>query len=84
MNVRLSSVAIALIAVSASAFAAEPGLTRAEVRAELEQAYARGELYRQSEYVEHINVASSKSREEVQQEATGAVESTHVNLSSGS
>ncbi|MGE5650649.1 MAG: DUF4148 domain-containing protein, partial [Bacillota bacterium] len=48
------------------------GKTRAEVRAELQQAYAQGELKQRSEYVEFTNVASTRSREEVRAEAIRA------------
>jgi hypothetical protein len=68
MNTKLSSIALALIATSASAFAADPTLTRAQVRAEVEQAYARGELNRQSEFVEHAGTSTGKSRAAVRAE----------------
>ncbi|HYD59056.1 MAG TPA: DUF4148 domain-containing protein [Noviherbaspirillum sp.] len=73
MNAKLSSIALALIATSAAAFAADQPLTRAEVRAELEQAYARGELNRQAEFVEHLTVAPSKTRTAVRGELDQAV-----------
>lgn len=68
MNAKLSSIAIALIATTASAFAADPVLTRAQVRAQVEQAYARGELNRQSEFVEHATTASTAPRAQVRVE----------------
>jgi hypothetical protein len=49
------------------------GRSRAEVRAELEQAYAAGELNHQPEYVEHVRLASTRSRNEVRQEAVQIV-----------
>jgi len=44
----------------------QPTKTRAEVRAELEQAYKQGEIgaLRNTEFVEYTNVASSKVRNE--------------------
>lgn len=68
MNAKLSSIAIALIATTASAFAADPALNRTQVRAEVEQAYVRGELNRQNEFVEHINVASTAPRAQIRVE----------------
>ncbi|WP_420474626.1 DUF4148 domain-containing protein [Noviherbaspirillum sp. ST9] len=68
MNAKLSSIAIALIATTASAFAADPVLTRAQVRAEVEQAYARGELNRQNEFVEYTNVPATAPRAQVRVE----------------
>lgn len=68
MNAKLSSIAIALIATTASAFAAEPVLARAQVRAEVEQAYARGELHRQSEFVEHTATPSTAPRAQIRVE----------------
>lgn len=66
MNIKLSSIAIALIATTASAFAAEPTLTRAQVRADVEQAYARGELNRQNEFVEHTGSLRATPRTAIQ------------------
>lgn len=71
MNAKMTSIALAIIATSAAAFAAEPGAagkTRAEVRAELEQAYAQGQLGQTKEYVEFVNVPSAKSRAQVREE----------------
>lgn len=68
MNATLSTIALALIATTASAYAAEPVPTRAQVRAEVEQAYARGELNRQNEFVEHGNTASTAPRAQVRVE----------------
>lgn len=45
------------------------GKTRAEVRAELEAANGLGQIAHQPEFVEFTNVASTKTREEVRQEA---------------
>lgn len=49
------------------------GKSRAEVRAELEQAYAAGELNHLPDYVEHVRLASTRSRDEVRQEAVQVV-----------
>lgn len=68
MNAKLSSIAIALIATSASAFASEQALTRAEVRTQVEHAYASGELNRQSEFVEHAASARVTPRTAVRAE----------------
>ncbi|WP_136419714.1 DUF4148 domain-containing protein [Herbaspirillum sp. ST 5-3] len=75
MNAKLSSIAIALIATSTTAFAAdlaEPSRTRAEVRAELEQAYAQGQVGQTREYVEFNQAAVGKSREQVRAELAEA------------
>ncbi len=72
MNTKLTSIAIALIATSATAFAVDtsvPGKTRAEVRAELEQAYAQGQLNQNAEFVDYPATASTKSRQQVLAEA---------------
>jgi predicted RNase H-like HicB family nuclease len=72
MNTKLTSIAIALIATSASAFAVDAsaaGKTRAEVRAELEQAYAQGQLNQNAEFVDYPAAASTKSRQQVRAEA---------------
>lgn len=71
MNAKLSTIAIALIATSAAAFAADdtaPARTRAEVRAELEQAQARGTLAQNSEFVEFTHIPSTKTRAQVRAE----------------
>ncbi|OWW21236.1 DUF4148 domain-containing protein [Noviherbaspirillum denitrificans] len=73
MNTKLASIALAIIATSASAYAADQDNTRAQVRAELEQAYARGELNRQPEFVEHLHVVASKTRTAVRAELDKAV-----------
>lgn len=67
MNAKMTSVALAIIATSAAAFAAEPdqaGKTRAEVRAELAQTPAAAS----TEYVEAPRLVSGKSRAEVRAE----------------
>lgn len=64
MNSKLSTIAIALIATSAAAFAAdvpETGKTRAEVRAEVEKAYAEGQLGR-PEFIEYAGLVTSTPR----------------------
>lgn len=68
MNTKLSGIAIALIATTATAYAADLGgspRTRAEVRAELEQAYAQGQVGQAKEWVEFNQTASATSREQV-------------------
>lgn len=73
MNVKLSSIAIALIATSASAFSSEQALTRAEVRAELDRAWVQGgTAIQSSEFVEHASVGGGKSRAEVRAEVEQA------------
>lgn len=70
MNTKLTSVALVLIATSAAAFGADlsgAGKTRAEVRAELDQAYAQGTLNHQ-EFVEHAGIAPVVPRAEVRAE----------------
>jgi len=82
MNAKQLIAAVAVLATG-SAFAADNGAyvdhsnaastkTRAEVRAELENAYADGQLGHRSEFVEHIRIASSKSRDVVRTEALQA------------
>lgn len=74
MNIKMTSVALALIATSAAAFAAEEFVehtnvvstrTRAEVRAELDQSRVQ---VQPAEFVEHMRVASGKTRAEVRAE----------------
>ncbi len=82
-NIFTAVAAMSAFAAAGSVFAADNGMyvehlnvptnkTRAEVRAELEQAYTSGRLAGNREFVEHIHVASSKSREEVRSEAVQA------------
>lgn len=71
MNTKMTSIAIALIATSAAAFAADdtlPGKTRAEVRAELAQARTQGSLAQNTEFVEFTNVPSTRTRAQVRAE----------------
>lgn len=71
MNTKLSTIAIALIATSAAAFAAdEPASTktRDEVRAELVQSRAEGSLPQNTEFVEFKNVPSTRTRAQVRAE----------------
>ncbi|GIZ53028.1 hypothetical protein [Noviherbaspirillum aridicola] len=66
--------------------AATAGKTRAEVQAELERDYARG-VYasnRSPEFVEFTQVASTRSRDEVRQEAVAARNGAANGTSSGS
>lgn len=46
--------------------------TRAEVRAELEQAYAQGQLNQNTEYSDFSRFASTRSRDDVRKEAMQA------------
>jgi len=83
MNAKLLIAAVAMSFSTGAAFAAEnteyvefgkvkSGKTRAEVRAELQQAYADGKVGQYSEFVEQTQIASSKTRDEVRQEAAQA------------
>lgn len=83
MNAKQLIAAVAVFAAASGAFAADNGAyvdhsnavstkTRAEVRAELEKAYADGQLGHNSEFVEHTRIASSKSRDAVRTEAIQA------------
>lgn len=86
MNTKLTSIAIALIATSASAFAVDAsaaGKTRAEVRAELEQAYAQGQLNQNAEFVDYPAAASTKSRQQVRAEAQPGTPSVEQGRTSG-
>lgn len=87
MNAKKLIAAVAMIAATGSVFAADntefveftnvqPVKTRAEVRTELEQAYAQGTLGHDSQYVEFTHVASTKSRDEVRTEAMQAARSS--------
>jgi hypothetical protein len=91
MNAKKLIAAVAMIAATGSVFAADnaefveftkvqPVKTRAEVRAELEQAYAQGTLGHNSEFVEFTHVASAKSRDEVRNEAIQASKTTGNNV----
>jgi hypothetical protein len=79
MNAKKLIASFAVLAASASAFAGEnieavdqsnfvSTKTRAEVRAELDQAYAQGFHPGSTEVVEFTNVASTRTRDEVRQE----------------
>jgi hypothetical protein len=81
MNIKMTSIALALIATSAAAFAAEEYVeytnvpstrTRAEVRAELEQSRNPIHAATQQEFVEHQPVATGKTRAEVRAELDSA------------
>lgn len=52
--------------------------TRAEVRAEIEQAYAEGKLGQYSEFVVHPQIASTKTRDEVRKEAVQAAKGSQT------
>ncbi|HJV88019.1 MAG TPA: DUF4148 domain-containing protein [Noviherbaspirillum sp.] len=86
MNAKHLMTAVAAFALAGSALAAgnteyvdfsnvQSVKTRAEVRAELEQAYRQGALS-QSEYVQFDRVASSRSRDDVRTEALQAARNT--------
>ncbi|HEX7650266.1 MAG TPA: DUF4148 domain-containing protein [Noviherbaspirillum sp.] len=90
MNAKKLIAAVAMIAAAGSVFAADntefvefthvqPVKTRAEVRAELQQAYAQGTLGHNSEFVEFTHVASAKSRDEVRKEAIQAAKTAGNN-----
>ncbi|WP_420472787.1 DUF4148 domain-containing protein [Noviherbaspirillum sp. ST9] len=83
MNAKQILAALAVFAATGTAFAADNGIfvehtnvpsnkTRAEVRAELEQAASTERVAGTSEFVEHAQVASTRSREEVRGEAVQA------------
>lgn len=83
MNAKQVIAAVMVFASAGSAFAADNGIfvehtnvpsskTRAEVRAELEQASASQRIAGNSEFIEHTHVASTRSREEVRSEAVQA------------
>lgn len=72
--------------VDTATAAAPAGKTRAQVQAELERDYAQG-VYasnRSPEYVEFTQVASTRSRDEVRQEAIAARNGAAKGTSSGS
>lgn len=84
-NIKMTSVALALIATSAAAFAADEFVehtnivstkTRAEVRAELDQARMAN---RPTEFVEHTQTASGKTRAEVRAELEQAYAQGELN-----
>lgn len=90
MNAKKMIAAVAMIAAAGSVFAADnaefveftnvqPVKTRAEVRAELEQAYAQDAVGHNSEFVEFTHVASAKSRDEVRKEAIQAAKNSEGN-----
>lgn len=83
MNAKKLIAAVTVFAAAGAAFAADnteyvdfskvaTTKTRAEVRAELEQAYAQGLLNRNTEVPEVTRVASTRSRDEVRKEAIQA------------
>jgi hypothetical protein len=83
MNAKQILAALAVFAATGSAFAADNGIfvehtnvpstrTRAEVRAELEQANVSNRMAGNSEFVEYAQVNSTKSRDEVRGEAIQA------------
>jgi hypothetical protein len=80
MNAKKLIAALAVLAASTSAFAGEntevvdqsnfvSTKTRAEVRAELDQAYAQGFHPGSTDVIEFKNVASTRTRDEVRNEA---------------
>ena len=83
MNLKTLILAVAAFTAAGTALADAPhpadfqtaaaSKTRAEVRAEVEEAYARGELaHVRAPGVEFTNVASNKTRDEVRGEAIQA------------
>jgi hypothetical protein len=83
MNAKQLIAAVTILAAAGSTFAAAPEQyvdnskvqttkTRAEVRAELEQAYRQGERFGSNEFVENVRVASTRSRDEIRAEAVQA------------
>lgn len=84
MNIKHAIAAFAVFTATGSAFASDDNgifvehvnvpstKTRAEVRAELEQARAAERIAGNSEFVEHAPVASTRSRDEVRGEAVQA------------
>lgn len=84
MNAKQLMAAVAMIAAAGAAVASENAeyvdfsnvtstKTRAEVRAELQEASAEGKVGQYSEFVEYTRVASTKTRDEVRKEAVQAV-----------
>ncbi|WP_194722920.1 DUF4148 domain-containing protein [Noviherbaspirillum malthae] len=80
MNIKMTTVALAIIATSSAAFAADDFVdytnvpsarTRAEVRAELDQPFARSPA-QSPEFVEVTQVAGGKTRAEVRAELDAA------------
>lgn len=96
MNAKQLIAAMAVFAAAGSVFAAgqteyvdfsnfQSTRNRADVRAELEQAYRDGQLGKNTEYVDQTHVVSSKSRAEVRDEAILAAKSGRIdNLYFGS
>jgi hypothetical protein len=83
MNAKQLIAAVAMLVSTSAVFAgdtteyvefgkAKSTKTRAEVRAELQQAYAEGKVGQYAEFVEQTQIASSKTRDEVRQEAVQA------------
>lgn len=89
MNTKKLIAAVVAFAAAGSVFAADnteyvdfsnvtTTRTRAEVRAELEQAYAQGQLNTNTEVPEVTRVASTRSRDEVRKEAILAARNGQV------
>lgn len=75
MNTKLISSTFIFLAASCSAFASDTGDTpksRAEIRAELEQAWASGELGQHKEFVEFTNVPFVNTRAAVRSDLADA------------
>jgi hypothetical protein len=92
MNAKTIFAAIAMFAASSATFAAgnteyvdfsnfHSTKTRAEVRAELQDANRDGALARSNQFVEHTAVASTRSRDEVRAEAVKAARSPQKDTS---
>jgi len=81
MNIKMTSVALALIATSAAAFAADEFVehtnftssrTRAQVQAELNDTLAQNQGAMRQEFVEHQPLVAGKTRAEVRAELEAA------------
>jgi Domain of unknown function (DUF4148) len=91
MNAKKLIAAVAVFAATGAAFAAENNQyvdfsdfqstkTRAEVRAERDDAYRNGQLARNLEAVDSFKVVSAKSRNEVRAEAVQAVQANKIDV----
>jgi deoxyribose-phosphate aldolase len=92
MNTKKMIAALALSTLAGSVFAAgqnefvdytnvKTEKTRTEVRAELAEANAQGQVTHAPEFVETARVASTKSRDEVRKEATQSAKAVERNTS---
>jgi deoxyribose-phosphate aldolase len=92
MNAKKMIAALALSTLAGSVFAAGQNefvdytnvsteKTRTEVRAELAEANAQGQVTHAPEFVETARVASTKSRDEVRKDATQSAKAVERNTS---